>query len=441
MATTYITGIEVRPGRSPLQTAFDSITYITNSAKTRNGELVSSFRCDPGTAHFEMIFEQHEFEQKTGRKVVVDYADGRKSYLLMTMRQSFLPGEVTPEKAHELGCELAKRFLKGKYQYVVATHIDKAHIHNHIIFNIVGPDMKKFRQTKFTPRYLRNLSDRICEENNLSVVVPSADGQKRKYTNEKVTPFRVILKNDIDRCIREARDYEDFIQQMQKQYYVDETKKYLSFRNRTNGQQRSIRSYKLGKGYTWNEIRMRCEIDEEIVNPITISQKLRNIEALIHAAGFVRENGSDFAAQSEKLNQTMEQTQLLMDDAQQRLQKAEIISKCYSVIEQYRPFYEQYRSGLFRDQGAADHRDEIEMYQAAVEALRAKGFSPNNSAQEHFQSELAKLQRQYSDLQTQFRSARKQLQRVEEVQDISDRVDAEDPVISVKKGGRQYDRR
>ena len=401
---------------------------------------MSSFRCDPGTAHFEMICEQHEFEQKTGRKVIVDYADGRKSYLLMTMRQSFLPGEVTPEKAHELGCELAKRFLKGKYQYVVATHIDKAHIHNHIIFNIIGSDMKKFRQTKFTPRQLRNLSDRICEENNLSVVVPSADGQKRKYTNQKVTPFRTILKKDIDRCIREARDYEDFIRRMQKQYYVDETKKYLSFRNRTNGQQRSIRSYKLGKGYTWNEIRMRCEIDEEIVNPITISQKLRNIEALIHAAGFIRENGSDFAAQTEKLNQNMEQTQLLMDDAQKRLQKAEIISKCYSVIEEYRPIYEQYSSGLLRDQDAAEHREEIELYQAAVGTLRGKGFSPNNSAREDFQSELAKLQKQYSNLQLQFRSAQKQLQRVEEVQDISDRVDAEDPVISVKKGGKQYDR-
>lgn len=440
MATTYITGIEVWPGRSPLQTAFDSITYITNPEKTRGGELVSSSRCEPGTAHFEMICEQHEFEQKTGRKVIVDYADGRKSYLLMTMRQSFLPGEVSPEKAHEIGCELARRLLGEKYQYVVATHIDKAHIHNHVIFNMIGSDMKKFRQTKFTPRHLRDLSDRICEENNLSVVVPSADSQKRKYTNEKVTSFRTILRNDVDRCIREARDYEDFIRRMQEQYYVDESKKYLTFRHRTNGQQRPIRSYTLGKGYTWNEIRLRCETDEEIVSPATISQKLRNIEALIHAAGFVRDNGSDFAAQTEKLNQSIEQTQRLMNDAQQRLQKAEVISKCYSVIEQYRPVYEQYRSGPHRDQAAADHREEIELYQAAEETLREKHFSPNNSARKHFQTELAELQKQYSDLQTQFRSARKQLQRVGEVQDISDRVDADDPVISAKKGGKQYDR-
>ena len=441
MATTYITGIEVWPGRSPLQTAFDSITYITNPEKTRGGELVSSFRCEPGTAHFEMICEQREFEQKTGRKVIVDYADGRKSYLLMTMRQSFLPGEVTPEKAHEIGCELARRFLGEKYQYVVATHIDKAHIHNHIIFNIIGNDMKKFRQTKFTPRCLRNLSDRICEENDLSVVVPSEDGQKRKYTNEKVTSFRTILKNDIDQCISKAQDYEDFLRLMQEKYYVDDTKKYLTFRNRTNGQQRAFRcTYKLGKGYTREEIRLRCETDEEIVNPITISQKLRNIEALIHAAGFVRENGSDFAAQTEKLNRSIEQTQRLMDDAQRRLQKAEVISKCYSVIEQYRPIYEQCRSGHLRDQIAADHRDEIELYRVAMDTLHAKHFSLNNSARKHFQTELAELQKQYSDLQLQFRSAQKQLQLVGEVQDISDRVDADNPIISTKKGGKQYDR-
>ena len=271
--------------------------------------------------------------------------------------------------------------------------------------------------------------------------VPSSDWQKRRYTNEKVTSYRTIIRNDIDRCIRKAQSYEDFLKLMLEQYYVDDTKKYLTFRNKSNGQERPIRcTYKLGKGYTREEIRLRCETDEEIINPITISQKLRNIEALIHAAGFVRENGSDFAAQTEKLNQSMEQTQRLMDDAQKRLQKAGIISKCYSVIEQYRPIYEQYRSGPHRDHTAADYREEIELYRAALDTLRAKHFSLNNSARKHFQTELAELQKQYSDLQIQFRSARKQLQRVGEVQDISDQVDAADPVISAKKGGKQYDR-
>lgn len=148
MATTYIRGIEVWSKRTSMETAYHTIAYIENPKKTRNGELVSAFRCDPNLAYLEMMLEQKSYEQETGRKVITKYSGGRKSYLLMHMRQSFLPGEVTPEQAHEIGRELADRFLKGKYQYVIATHIDKAHIHNHIIFNIIGDEQRKFRQTK-----------------------------------------------------------------------------------------------------------------------------------------------------------------------------------------------------------------------------------------------------------------------------------------------------
>ena len=221
MATTFIEGISVRPGRTPLVTAYDSISYITNPEKTENGQLVSSFRCSPETAHFEIMMEQNEYEQETGRKVIQDYGENKKSYMLMSMRQSFAPGEVTPEQAHEIGCKLAERFLGKKYQYVIATHVNTNCIHNHFIFNIVGTDMKKFHQTKYSPKQLAYVSDKLCKEYGLTIVVPSHERNAKGYTGQKETSFRTILKCDIDKAIKIAKDFDEFINIMNENYRVN----------------------------------------------------------------------------------------------------------------------------------------------------------------------------------------------------------------------------
>ena len=439
MATTFITGIEVRPGRSPVQTAHDSITYITNPEKTRNGELVFSCCCGARSAPFEMMQEQHEYEQLTGRKVIRNYGGKKKSYLLMSIRQSFAPGEVTPEQALRLGRELADRFLNGKYQYVVATHVDKHCIHNHIIFNIVGNDGKKFRQTKYTPRRLREVSDKICLENDLSVVVPT-EWQKKRYTNERVTSFRTVLKNDIERCIREALDYEDFLRRMRERYFVDDTGKYLRFRHRTNGQQRMIRSYTLGGGFTRDEIRMRCEAEEEWMNPLSYSQKLRNIEAMIHAAGYIRENGSDFEAQSEKLKEAMDETQRQMEEMRRKQTDAESVVKCFDALERYGPVFRQNGDGALTPEEAGSRREELDLYRSALETLKESGIDASGPERNRFRSELAQIRKDAAELETVFRSAQKQLARVEEVREISERVEADAPIIAERKGGKQHGR-
>jgi hypothetical protein len=405
-----------------METAYHTIAYIENPEKTRNGELVSAFRCDPHSAYLEMMLEQKSYEQTTGRSVICHDKGKRKSYLLMTMRQSFAPGEVTPEQAHEIGRELADRFLKGKYQYVIATHIDKAHIHNHVIWNIIGDDQKKFRQTKYTPRQLRALSDRLCEEHGLSVVVP-AEWQKRRYANEKTTPFRTALKNDIDRCILKAQDYEDFLRRMRETYTVDDTGKYLKFRNRLNGQQRMIRSYTLGKGYTREEIRMRIEAEEAIINPITFSQKLRDIEAIIHAAGYIRENGSDFDRQEKQLKATMKETEVLLDEMDRRLLHAQGIAKCFDVLDRFGP----------NSQG-----EETELYRNARAILKSDGINPDSSERSRFRSELQRIQDSADKLRQTYRSAQAQLNRLREVKTIAERVREDAPMIAEKKGRQQH---
>lgn len=439
MATTFITGIAQRPGRSKLKTAQDSIFYIENPKKTRNGELVTAFRCSPKSAPLEMLYEQSLREQETGRKVVQKYDGKKKSYLLMTMRQSFAPGEVTPEQAHRIGCELAERFLGKKYQYVVATHIDKAHIHNHVIFNIVGSDGKKFRQTKFTPRHLRDLSDRLCRENNLSVVEPT-EWQDRRYTNEKVTSYRTIIKIDIERCVHAARDYEDFLNRMRELYYVTDTGSVLKFRHRTNGQQRPVRSYTLGNGYTRQELLARANSEEEIFDPVTISQKLRNIEAMIRAVGFIRENGTDFDRQTERLSKTMEQTQTTLEEMRRKVAVAQSIGTCFDVLEQNGRVYDQYKSGSFTEQEAREHEDKINLYESALATLRGNKIKTDGAAREKFRAELSAIQEQTAELEKQVRRIREQINRTEKVREVSERADADDPIIASKKGGKHLGR-
>ena len=418
MATTFITGIALRPGRTPYKTACDSISYIENPKKTQDGKLVSAFRCSPRSAPLEMLYEQSACEQETGRKVVRKYGKKRKSYLLMTIRQSFVPGEVTPEQAHWIGCELAERFLKGKYQYVVATHIDKAHIHNHIIFNIVGSDGKKFHQTKYTPRHLRDLSDKLCRENHLSVVIP-AEYQERRYTNEKMTSYRTIIKNDIEKNIRAARDYEDFLARMRGLYYVTDTGSVLKFRHRTNGQQRPIRSYTLGKGYSRPELYARAESGEELLDPVTISQKIRNIEAMFHAIGFIRENGADFEGQVSRLQKEVEKTQLLLKGMEDKIMAAQSICTCFDIL------------------GQPEHG---EVYEAALATLRKNHVDADGEARDKFRAELSQAKGQAAELEKQMRGIREKIAQTQEAQGISERVQEDDPIIALKKGGRQYGR-
>lgn len=445
MATTFIEGIAVRPGRTPLVTAKDSIEYITNPVKTDGGRLVASFRCSPETAYFEMMMEQHEYEQQTGRKVIQNYKNGRQSYMLMTMRQSFAPGEVTPEQALEIGCELAKRFLGDKYQYVVATHIDKHCIHNHITFNIVGSDLKKFRQTKYTPKYLRRCSDRLCEENNLIVVVPSQKWQKRKYTNEKQTPFRTIIKSDIDKAIEASHSYEEFLKIMQENYYVVDNGSFIKFRHRTNGQQKPIRSYSLKKGYTRDDIIARIngtyEERHEPLNQqvLSYSQRLRNIEAMLSVSGFVNEYGTDFNSLIFTISQKASQVKMQIDEARKELEKAEFIMKCFNTVEEFQSVADEYESSLLKERFRVSHQSELDLYYGAKAQLTAAGINPAASKDPYIENVL-EIKDRLSELMAEYDSVESQIDEVNRIRKVIEKVHNDEHILTDRKRGKSYGR-
>jgi hypothetical protein len=455
MATTFIEGISVRPGRTPLVTAYDSISYITNPEKTENGQLVSSFRCSPETAHFEIMMEQNEYEQETGRKVIQDYGENKKSYMLMSMRQSFAPGEVTPEQAHEIGCKLAERFLGKKYQYVIATHVNTNCIHNHFIFNIVGTDMKKFHQTKYSPKQLAYVSDKLCKEYGLTIVVPSHERNAKGYTGQKETSFRTILKCDIDKAIKIAKDFDEFINIMNENYRVNYQGKFLKFRNRTNGQQRFIRSYKLGAAYTEENIKKRIagievkiesktvdkkpQINDDI-DTLSYSQHLRNIEAMVAADKYINDKGSNFEAQLNNISKKSDIVEKKIKEAQKEFAKTESILKCIDAIERYEDIAQNYETALLKERFINTYQNELELYYSAVNTLKEKGINVSLTSKEHYKNKCFEIKENLNKLQNQYTSLECEINKVNKIRDVVEKVHKNEIILTERKGGYRHGR-
>ena len=239
---------KIKPIRGTVNKA---LAYILDPQKTDDAFYVSSYGCAASDAAAK------EFEWT--RNLAVQQGMQMPKVLARHLIQSFDIGEVTPEEAHEVGKQLADEWLKGKYEYVIATHIDKGHCHNHIIFNAVNyVDFHAYRSNKRTYRELRQLSDEICKEHGLSVIPPSQNKgmDYKEYTEAKRgTSWKQKLKQTIDRLVITAKDYDDFLRLMQEAGYEIKTGKYISFR--AEGQERFTRSKTIGENYTEERIKER----------------------------------------------------------------------------------------------------------------------------------------------------------------------------------------
>ena len=154
----------INKGKTIAQCLADRTDYAQNPEKTAKGELVTGYECDPMTADEEFLLSKRQYEHITGRIQKHDV-------IAYQIRQSFKPGEVTAEEANKIGYETAMRWTKGRYAFIVATHTDREHIHNHIIYNSTSLDStRKFRDFYFSAIALRRLSDMICMEHKLSVI-------------------------------------------------------------------------------------------------------------------------------------------------------------------------------------------------------------------------------------------------------------------------------
>lgn len=195
MAATRLMALHIVRGRSIAESLKERMDYTENEKKTQAGKFISTYGCDIETADEEFLLSHQQYHN--------NIRDIRKKEIIAyQIRQSFKPGEITPEKANEIGYELAMRFTKGHYAFTVCTHTDKKHIHNHIIFNAISIDGKrKFRDFYFSGIAVRRISDILCTEYGLSIIKP--DYSKKKdghYTNKKIE----FLK-DIEAKLREGK--------------------------------------------------------------------------------------------------------------------------------------------------------------------------------------------------------------------------------------------
>ena len=238
-------------------TVSKAVDYICNPAKTDEGILISSYGCSPETAAYDFKFALSKTSQ----------SDPNKAYHLI---QSFLPGEVTYKEAHQIGVELADRLLEGKYSYVVSSHIDKGHVHNHVIFCAADNiNHQKYHDCKKTYYNIRSLSDDLCREHELSIITP---GEKRGKTykewqaGKNGSAWKEQLKADIDEAIKNTATYEDCIELIRAKGYEvkgedfgEKAHKFISFRplDRERVVRGSAKS--LGTEYTKERIKERIE--------------------------------------------------------------------------------------------------------------------------------------------------------------------------------------
>ena len=252
MATTRLMPLHTGKGRTVGQAISDIIDYSQNPQKTDNGRLITSWQCDSRIADAEFLFTKNQYTQKTGR------VRGEDDVIAYHLRQSFVPGEITPEEANRLGCELAKRFTKGKHAYIVCTHIDKEHIHNHVIWNSTALDQtRKFRNFWGSTRAVRRLNDTICIENGYSIVEnPKRHGKSyNKWLGDKKKPShreRICAAID-DALAQKPESFEALLELLRQAGYEIKGKKVPSLLG--GEQQKSIRMDTLGAGYTPEDLR------------------------------------------------------------------------------------------------------------------------------------------------------------------------------------------
>lgn len=405
-------------------TVTKAVAYICNPDKTEEQLLVDTFGCGVETA-------RHDFEYALNR---TKQSDKNQAFHLI---QSFAKGEVSHEEAHRIGIELADRLLEGKFSYIVATHTDRGHPHNHIIFCAADNiDHKKYYDNKKSYHHIRQLSDELCLEHNLSIIEPS--GRKgKKYVEWKAEQEGVSrkkrLQKDIDECINLSKSYEDFLRLIREKGYTisgekigDSHAKYIKFL--APGQERPVRgSFRnFGAGYTKEEIKERIENPEKwpnIEHPEpeqkkqeapkakphikvpkrdiltrtgacrtlidTTGEKFQNSPGLQHWASVknLKTAATSYAAADNlsELQKKIDEKTIEAKSARTELVELEHeikkVAELLRYAEQYydnKPFHDKYKKSKDPDRYLRMHETELILYDGAEHMLRNMGLDPNH---------------------------------------------------------------
>ena len=414
MAATRLIALHINKGRTLAQCLAERTDYSQNGEKTDHGRLISSYACDPKTCDEEFLLSKRQYRHITGRTQ-------KNDVIAYQIRQSFKPGEVSPEDANRIGYELAMRFTKGKYAFIVATHTDKAHIHNHVIFNSTSIDGTcKFRNFKRSGIALQKVSDMICLENGLSVIEPKPKKERAKRTDyPERTSFRKMICSDIRKCLRKKpEDFEDFLHLMEQAGYEVKRGKHISFKGKN--QQHFIRLRSLGENYSeHSESKFNLLVDIQDRMTDTRSPAYRrwatvyNLKQMSSTFLFLRENKIEsFEELNERTEDSVRKFNALNESvksAEARLAEILTIKKHILNYRKTRDTYVAYRhSGYSRD-FFEEHRMEIALHKAAKAAfdqLNVEKLPTIRELNEEYDRVLRDKKKDYAE----YRSARKVMQ-------------------------------
>ena len=347
---------KIKPIKSTLSKALD---YIENPDKTDGKMLISSFGCSYETADIEFGY-------------TLSQALDKGSNLAFHLIQSFEPGEVDYQKAHEIGKQLADAVTKGQHEYVLTTHIDKGHVHNHIIFCAVNfVDHHKYNSNKRSYYGIRNMSDKLCRENGLSVVVPGKGSKGKSYAEyqaEKTgTSWKGKLKIAVDALIPQVSSFEELLTRLQAAGYEIKPGKYVSCR--APGQERFTRLKTLGADYTEEAIRERIagrrakaakapreqrdvSLLIDIENSIKAAQskgyeqwaKIHNLKQAAKTMNFLTEHKieqyADLVSRIEEMAAESGQAADALKNAEKRLAEMAVLIKNVSTYQKTKPVYD-----------------------------------------------------------------------------------------------------
>ena len=388
-------------GRSIMQCLKDRTDYAMNGAKTDEGKYISSYECTPELVDLEFAQAKKEYLHKTGRRLNGDV-------IAYQIRQSFKPGEVTPEEANEVGYETGMRFTKGRHAFIVATHTDRAHIHNHIIFNSTAINCdRKFRDFWFSGLALQRLSDIICIEHGLSVIPKDKpDERKRRIKYPKRISLRDIIREDILKCLRQnPDDFEKLLRLLREEGYVIKLGKHTAIRGKE--QKCFIRFRSLGEDFSEENLKKVIagekglpEINENTADKNAPQIAERKLDLIVDIqkkmaegknGGYIRwakkYNVKQFAESIlflqqhnirdlETLNRLVDESsakynKLLntIKNAEEKMAENKIIKTSIINYSKTRDTYIAYRKSGYSKKFYEAHRDEITLHKAAKEAF------------------------------------------------------------------------
>lgn len=414
-----------------------AIAYILNPEKTDEKLLVSSYGCASETAAREFEWTRKIAEQKGMNPVRI---------IARHVIQSFEIGEVTPELAHEIGKQFADEILGGKYEYVLTTHIDKDHVHNHLIFNAVDfVDYHAYKSYKRIYYDMREVSDRLCKENGLSVIPPSQNkgmGYKEYTEAKRGTSWKQKLKQTIDRIVITAKDYDDFLRLMQEAGYEIKTGKYISFR--AKGQERFTRSKTIGENYTEERIKERIagrtprrsqrqttpkgislirDIQERIrlidSRGYEYKAKLTILKEAARTLNYLTENSllqyADLEKKVEDVHSSYDRTGKELKGVEARLREVPPLIKNISNYQRLKPVYDAFQKAKDKPSFKAKHEAELVIFEAARSTLLAMQGDEKLPSLKTLQAEQQRLLEEQQRLYDERAKLKKEVKQIETI--------------------------